>query len=230
MLRHDIAMQPEFIANFRREANLIAALEHENIVRVLGVEERFRTVFIIMEWLEGRTLRGLLDDAQRLSARETVSILVQVCRALAHAHGRAVIHQDVNPANIFLLPDGKVKLLDFGMAGPCGSQGRLTGTPHYMAPEQVECLPVDERTDVYALGVTAFEMVCGRRPFEEGNAFKVMSSHLERDIPDPGCIVPGLPPVLRDLILKACRRDPRGRPPGVRRLLEALERYSALPL
>jgi CRP-like cAMP-binding protein len=230
MLRHDIAMQPEFIASFRREASLIAALKHENIVRVLGVEERFRTVFIIMEWLEGRTLRGLLDDARRLSAREAASILTQVCRALAHAHGRAVIHQDVNPANIFLLPDGKVKLLDFGMAGPCGSPGRMTGTPHYMAPEQVQCLPVDERTDVYALGVTAFEMVCGRRPFEEGNAFKVMSAQVERDIPDPGRVVPGLCPILRDFILKACRRDPEERPPGATRLLELLEQPSALPL
>jgi CRP-like cAMP-binding protein len=229
MLRHDIAMQPGFVAGFRKEANLIAALEHENIVRVLGVEERFRTVFIIMEWLEGQTLRGLLDDARRLSAREAASILAQVCRALAHAHGRAVIHQDVNPANIFLLPDGKVKLLDFGMAGPCGSLGRMTGTPHYMAPEQVQCLPVDERTDVYALGVTAFEMVCGRRPFEEGNAFKVMHAQVERDIPDPGRVVPGLSPGLRGFILNACRRDPGERPSGAARLLEWLEQPPALP-
>ena len=223
MLRHDMAMNPEFLGNFRKEARTIANLNHENIVKVFDIEERFRTVFIIMERLEGRSLRDLLDEVGRLSIPEALNVLVQVSRGLMYAHERAIVHQDIKPGNIFLLPDGKVKLLDFGLACPCGSENLLTGTPYYMAPEQVECLPVDERADIFALGLTAFEMVCGQRPFEEADAFRAMNMHVEQDIPDPADVVPGLPGLLRDFILKACIRNPADRYPSAGAVLEALQ-------
>ena len=223
MLRHDMAMNPEFLGNFRKEARTIANLNHENIVKVFDIEERFRTVFIIMERLEGRSLRDLLDEVGRLSIPEALNVLIQVCRGLMYAHERAIVHQDIKPDNIFLLPGGKVKLLDFGLACPCGSENPLTGTPYYMAPEQVECLPVDERADIFALGLTAFEMVCGRRPFEEADAFRAMKMHVEQDIPDPGDVVPGLPGLLRDFILKACIRNHADRYRNAAAVLEALE-------
>ena len=223
MLRHDMAMNPEFLGNFRKEARTIANLNHENIVKVFDIEERFRTVFIIMERLEGRSLGDLLDEVGRLSIPEALNVLIQVSRGLMYAHERAIVHQDIKPGNIFLLPDGKVKLLDFGLACPCGSENLLTGTPYYMAPEQVECLPVDERADIFALGLTAFEMVCGRRPFEEADAFRAMNMHVEQDIPDPADVVPGLPGLLRDFILKACIRNPADRYRSAGAVLEALQ-------
>jgi serine/threonine protein kinase len=218
-----MAMNPEFLGNFRKEARTIANLNHDNIVKVFDIEERFRTIFIIMERLAGRTLRELLDEVGCLSVAEAVNVLIQVCRGLNYAHERSIVHQDIKPGNIFLLPDGKVKLLDFGLACPCGSENPLTGTPYYMAPEQVECLPVDERADIFALGLTAFEMVSGRRPFTETDAFKVMDLHVGQDIPDPADVVPGLPGLLRDFILKACARDPEARFRTAIHVLEALE-------
>jgi tRNA A-37 threonylcarbamoyl transferase component Bud32 len=223
MLRHDLAMNQEFLGNFRKEALTIAGFSHENIVKVLDIEERFRTLYIIMERLEGCSLRGRLDKDGRLSIQETLNVLIQVCRALVYAHERAIVHQDVNPANIFLLPDAKVKLLDFGLAGPCGSLGLLSGTPYYMSPEQIECLSLDERADIYALGLTAYEMVCGQRPFKETNAFKVMNLHLEQDIPDPTNLVPDLPVPFREFILKACNRAPGRRYRTASQVIGALQ-------
>ena len=223
MLRHDLAMNQEFLGNFRNEARTIANFSHENIVKVFNIVERFRTLFIIMELLGGCSLRERLDRSDSFSIQETLNILIQVCRALVYAHERGIVHQDVNPANILCIADGKVKLLDFGLAGSCGSLGPLSGTPYYMAPEQIECLPIDERADIYALGLTAYEMVCGRRLFKETNAFKIMNQHLEKGIPDPADLVPDLPALLREFILKSCSRDPEGRYRTASQVMEALQ-------
>jgi CRP-like cAMP-binding protein len=223
MLRHDMALKADFIGNFRKEAQTIASLNHDNIVKVFDIEERFRTLFIIMERLEGRTLRDLLDQVGFLSIKEALNVVIQVCRGLMYAHKRQIVHQDIKPGNIFLLPGGKVKILDFGLACPCGSENMLTGTPEYMSPEQVECLPVDERADIYALGLVAFEMLSGRRPFDEKNPFKVMNLHVNQDIPDPADVVLGLPDLFRNFILKACARNPEHRYRIAGQALEAIE-------
>jgi CRP-like cAMP-binding protein len=223
MLRHDLAMNPVFISNFRKEAQTIANLNHDNIVKVFDIEDRYRTIFIIMERLAGQTLRAVLDQVGFLPVMDALNIVIQVCRGLNYAHERMIVHQDINPSNIFLLPDGKVKILDFGLACACGSENMLTGTPQYMSPEQVECLPVDERADIFALGMVAFEMVCGQQPFDEKDAFKVMNLHVYQDIPDPADVVPGLPTRLRDFILRACARNPDDRFRTAEKALEALE-------
>ena len=223
MLRHDMAINPEFLGNFRKEAQTIANLNHDNIVKVFDIEERFRTIFIIMERLEGKTLRELIDDVGWLPVPEALNVLLQVCRGIQYAHEKAIVHQDVKPGNIFILPDGKVKILDFGLACPCGSENPLAGTPFYMSPEQVECLPVDERADIFALGLTAFEMVSGRRPFDETDPLKVMDLIVARDIPDPAGFVPGLPAPFRDFILKACARNPEDRYRTAGQAIEMIE-------
>jgi tRNA A-37 threonylcarbamoyl transferase component Bud32 len=226
MLRHDLAINQEFLGNFRNEAQTIANFSHENIIKVFDIVERFRTFFIIMELLEGCSLRERLDRPVCFSIQETLNVLIQVCRALGYAHEQGIVHQDVNPANIFCLADGTVKLLDFGLAGSCGSLGPLSGTPYYMAPEQIECLPIDERADIYSLGLTAYEMVCGRRPFKDTDAFKVMNQHLEEGIPDPADLVPDLPSFLREFILKSCSRDQEGRYRTASQAMEALQLMS----
>jgi CRP-like cAMP-binding protein len=223
MLRHDMAMRQEFLGNFRKEAQTIANLNHENIVKVFDIEERFRTIFIIMERMDGRSLRELLDEVGHLSIPEALNVVIQASRGLAYAHAHGIVHQDVKPGNLFLLPDGKVKLLDFGLACTCGSENLLSGSPFYMSPEQVECLPVDERADIFSLGLTAFEMLSGRRPFDETDAFKVMNLLVTQDIPDPADCIPGLPGLFRDFLLKACARDPGARYRNAGQVLAAIE-------
>lgn len=207
MLFHDMAMEDDFIANFQKEAITIAQFNHENIIKVHDVETCFQTMFIVMELIEGRSLRQILRDRGVLSAGQVVNFMLQVCAGLHYAHQRGIIHQDIKPGNLFVLPDGRLKILDFGLACNCGAENLMTGTPFYMAPEQVECLPVDERTDIYALGLTAFEMLAGRRAYAEDNPHASMELHVTKDIPDPADFIADLPEALRRIIRKACARD-----------------------
>jgi serine/threonine protein kinase len=148
-----------------------------------------------------------LTDCGPLPVDRVVYYLLQVCAGLHYAHKRGIIHQDIKPGNLFLLSDGRLKILDFGLACACGAENMMTGTPFYMAPEQVECLPVDERSDIYALGLTAFEMLAGRRPYPEDDPHATMEMHVEEDIPDPADHITDLPEGMRTFILKACARD-----------------------
>jgi serine/threonine protein kinase len=207
MMKHDLAMETDFIINFRNEAKTIAKFNHENIVKVYDIEERYQTLFIVMEHLEGMSLRKALQKMLRLSAKQVVSYLLQVSAGLAYAHEHGIVHQDIKPGNIFILPDEKIKILDFGLACPCGSENLLTGTPFYMSPEQIDCIPVDERTDIYGLGITAYEMLTGQRPFPEEDAWAVMAMHIKMDIPNPSALVSNIPDGLCNFILKACARD-----------------------
>jgi CRP-like cAMP-binding protein len=207
MMKHDLAMETDFIINFRNEAKTIAKFNHENIVKVYDIEERYQTLFIVMEHLEGMSLKKALQKMLRLSAKQVVSYLLQVCAGLAYAHEHGIVHQDIKPGNIFILPDEKIKILDFGLACPCGSENLLTGTPFYMSPEQIDCIPVDERTDIYGLGIMAYEMLTGQRPFPEEDAWAVMDMHIKMDIPNPAALVSNIPDGLCNFILKACARD-----------------------
>jgi tRNA A-37 threonylcarbamoyl transferase component Bud32 len=223
MMKHDMAMRDDFIQNFKNEAKTIAQFNHENIVHVFDFEERFQTLFIVMETLEGTSLRNLLKRMLKLPPMRVLDYLMQICAGLQYAHEKNVVHQDIKPANIFILSNEKIKILDFGLACPCGSENLLAGTPFYMSPEQVECLAVDARTDIYALGLTAYEMLTGKRPFPGENAWEVMDLRLKQDIPDPAEIVPHLPEALRKFILKACARDVSQRYQNVGEIIEDLK-------
>jgi serine/threonine protein kinase len=207
MMKHDLATNIDFIKKFREEARTIAKFNHENIVHVYDIEERYKTLFIVMEHLEGVSLRTLLKRMLKLPPERVVHYLLQICAGLQYAHACDVVHQDIKPGNLFILPNDKIKILDFGLASPCGIESHFTGTPFYMAPEQIDCLPVDARTDIFALGLTAYEMVTGQRPFAEEDAWEVMDLRLKQDIPDPAELAPDIPAALRRFILKACARD-----------------------
>ena len=208
MLKHTMAMEPGFMEKFRDEAKVIAQLSHKNIVHVYDIEELYRTMFIVMEYLEGQSLEDILKHTGALPIPRTVDFLVQICKGLAYAHEKGIIHQDIKPANLFLLQDGQIKILDFGLACTSGSEDLgLCGTIYYAAPEQLEGTPLDAQTDLYALGLTAFEMVTGKRPFPEDDLNALVEMHLNEDIPDPAAMVPDLPEPLRRFILKACQRS-----------------------
>jgi len=224
MLKHDLALRPEFLSRFCNEAKFIAKFNHKNIVKVYDIEELFRTKFIIMEYLEGMSLEYLIKNVPHIPLQDILNILIQVCSGLSYAHERGIVHLDIKPGNILILPGDEVKIVDFGLSCPLGSEiVDFMGSPIYQPPEQIDCLPLDERTDIYALGITTYEMVTGKRPYPEDNIGKLWNMHLNQDIPDPAKLVPDLPAVLRDFIIKACRRDPAKRYQNVAEALEGLQ-------
>jgi len=209
MLKHDMAMNVEFLEKFHNEARIVALLNHENIVRVYDIEELFRTVFIIMEYLEGAPLDYTLDKMPRLPITKALDILLQVCNGLNYAHEQGIIHQDIKPANIFVQNDDRAKIVDFGLSCPPGTVDcSMPGTVYYMSPEQIEGEAVDERTDIYSLGIMAYEMLTGQQPFQEDDYAKLMDLHLSVDLPDPRKLVPDLPDAICYFIKRATQKDP----------------------
>jgi CRP-like cAMP-binding protein/tRNA A-37 threonylcarbamoyl transferase component Bud32 len=223
MMRHDMALYPDFLDSFKNEAKTIAGLTHDHIVKVFDFEECYRTLFIIMEYLKGDSLKDMIGHLRAIPPKLAANFLIQICSALAYAHQRGIVHRDINPSNIIVRPNDHVKILDFGLACPAGTEDfSNTGTAYYMAPEQIDGGPVDQRTDIYALGITAFEMVTGRRPFPEDNAKALLDLHLTRDIMDPGDIIPDMPDELRRFILKSARCDPDQRYPNMDQAMAVL--------
>ncbi|WP_461211246.1 protein kinase domain-containing protein [Desulfocurvus sp. DL9XJH121] len=216
MMRHDMAMRPQFLKSFRREASLIASLRHPSIVQVFDIEEAFRTVFIIMERMDGYSLREIMDRAGRMDPHRAARILAQVCSGLAYAHERGVVHRDVKPANIYVLPGDRIKILDFGLArGPEGGEadvgGHIPGTPLYAPPEGTGKHGCGPRGDMYSVGLMAWEMVMGERPYQAATREELAQMHRTRDVPDPAAKLPDLPGPLREFILTCCRRNPKER-------------------
>ena len=223
MMRHDMARHENFLENFHNEAKIIAGLSHNHIIKVYDFDERYQTLFIIMEHVNGESLTTMIQRLRTLPPLLVADYLTQICSALAYAHQRGIIHRDINPSNIIVQLNDQVKVLDFGLACPEGTEDfGNSGTAHYMAPEQIEGDPVTARTDIYALGITAYEMVTGRQPFQAENLQDLLELHLTRDIPDPAEVVPQLPQELRSFILKAGRCDPDQRYPDAEQGLQAL--------
>jgi len=209
MMRHNMVLYPDFLESFHNEARIIASLSHDHIVRVYDFDERYKTLFIIMEYLKGDSLQDMICHLRVIPPKLAANFLIQICSALAYAHGCGIIHRDINPSNIIVQPNDRVKILDFGLACPPGTEDFSNkGTPYYMAPEQIGGDPVDPRTDIYALGITAFEMVTGRRPFAEDNIKKLFDLHLTRDIMDPRELNPDISQELQRFILNSARCDP----------------------
>jgi tRNA A-37 threonylcarbamoyl transferase component Bud32 len=224
MMRHDLALYPEFMNSFRNEAKTIASLNHEHIVKVYDFDERYRTLFIIMEYVQGNTLIDMISHLRALPVKLVVNFLDQICSALEYAHQRGIVHRDINPSNIIIQPNDQLKIFDFGLACPTGTEDfSNTGTAFYMAPEQIEGDPVDPRTDIYALGITVYEMVTGQRPFPEDDLKSLLDLHLSHDVPDPARIAPDLPELLRDFIIKAGRCNPAERYQTVAEAIEDLQ-------
>ncbi|UCG13455.1 MAG: protein kinase [Deltaproteobacteria bacterium] len=227
MLKHTMALHPEFSEKFKNEAKTIANLNHENIVKVYDIEELYRTIFIVMEYLEGVSLESILRRTPRLPVPKVVDILLQVCAGLSYAHEHGIVHQDIKPANVFVQTDDRAKIVDFGLSSPPGTADfSLPGTVYYMSPEQIDGESIDERTDIYSLGIVAYEMVTGRRPYPEDDLAKLMDMHVREDVPDPSTLVPDLPDELHYFIKRATHRDPAARFKTVWEILRDLQPFA----
>jgi serine/threonine-protein kinase len=221
---------PEFMSSFRGEALAASQLDHPNVMRVLDFgQEGDGLVYIVMEYLSGRTLQSLLDEERRLPAERAVELMIQVCAALSVAHDHGIIHRDIKPDNIMLVPSRNdegatfelVKVCDFGIAAlefDKSERGVIAGTPEYMSPEQATGGDVDARSDVYACGICLYELVTGRPPFIGDKPGEILLKQLEETPRPPSQIIKGLDPLLEEVIVRAIQKEPTMRHQSAREL------------
>jgi len=203
---------PNFVERFRREAKAAAGLNQANLVSIYDWGEVDGTYFIVMEYVEGETLKDLVRRQGRLGGSEAVRILLQLLAALEFAHRTGIVHRDVKPQNVMLDRHGNVKVMDFGIArvGDSGmtEAGSILGTAQYLAPEQAKGQRVDERSDLYSVGIVLYEMLTGTVPFKGDSAVTVALKHVNEMAAEPAQLVPGLPYALNQIVLKAIAKDP----------------------
>ena len=216
----------EFVERFRREARAAAGLSHPNIVAVFDSGSDDGTHFIVTELVEGETLADRLRRDGPMPPADAVAVAVDIARALAAAHARGLIHRDIKPGNVMLLPDGRVKVVDFGIARAAGSDtltntGVVLGSTAYLSPEQAGGQPVGERADLYSLGCVLYEMLTGHVPFSADTPIATMYRHVNEDAPPPSTIAP-VQRELEDVVLRCLEKDPK------RRFASAAELEAAL--
>ena len=214
VLKSEFTSDAGFVSKFKMEAQAAAGLSHPNIVNIYDVVDDGDLHFIVMELVEGITLKSYIKKKGRLDARETIGIAIQVAQGIEAAHEQHIIHRDIKPQNMLISMDGKVKVADFGIARAVSSQtmnSTVVGTVHYISPEQARGGFSDERSDLYSLGITMYEMVTGRVPFDGENTVTVALSHLEEPIPVPSLLNPEVTPSLERIILKCTEKRPENR-------------------
>src|SRR4051794_17625231 len=228
-----LAADEEFVARFRREAKAAARLSSPTVVNVTDQGQDGGTVFLVMELVEGRTLRDLLRSEGALPPGEALAVLDPILEALAAAHAAGYVHRDVKPENVLIADDGRIKVGDFGLARAVDASpltattGLLLGTVAYLAPEQVRRGVADARTDVYASGVLLYEILTGRPPYEGDTALSVAYQHLHDRVPVPSAANPDVPEELDELVLAATEPDPDDRPPDAGTLLEDVRQVAS---
>lgn len=221
-----LAEDPTFVARFESEAITAARLSHSHVVGVFDQGEDGETVYLVLEYVPGITLRDVLRTQGRLSPRAALDLLGPLLGGLAAAHAAGLVHRDVKPENVLLSPDGRIKVADFGLARAATahtSSGGLIGTAAYMSPELVTGKPADARADVYAVGVLLYEMLTGEQPFTGESTWNVAIQHVGNDVPAPSSKVAGLSDELDELVRWCTEQDPEDRPHDAGALLGELK-------
>lgn len=229
ILRPEFTQDEQFLESFKRESQAAAGLQHPNIVSIYDVGRTGNINFIVMELVDGRPLLDLIKEKGRLDYKTTIDIAKQMASALSIAHKHQIIHRDVKPHNIMITSDGVAKLTDFGIARAVSNAtmvadtSKIIGSVHYFSPEQARGAYVDERSDIYSLGIVMFEMLTGRVPFDGETPVEVALKHINEDVPSPAKLVPGIPPALDKIVLKATDKYQTERYKSVDEMLEALK-------
>lgn len=232
VLKAEFSEDRGFVTKFRTEAQSAAGLEHPNIVNIYDVGSVDGLHYIVMEYIEGITLKTYIEKKGQLSFKESASIAIQVARGLEAAHNKQVIHRDIKPQNIMISTEGKVKVMDFGIAKAASSNtisSDVMGSVHYSSPEQARNGFVDGRSDIYSLGIVMYEMVTGRVPFDGDTTVSVAIQHLQEEIPNPGEYTPDLPVSMEKIILKCTQKNPDRRYQSIRDLLNDLRKALVNP-
>jgi serine/threonine-protein kinase len=234
IMRDDMATDDEFRQRFCAESHAVAMLSHPNIVAVYDVSHNDAMEYIVMELVDGITLRQYMDKRGAVPWREALHFTKQMAKALAHAHERGIIHRDIKPQNIMLLKDGTIKIGDFGIAALENElheeNGQAIGSIHYIAPEQARGECPDARSDIYSLGVVMYEMLTGKKPYEGDSIGEIAVKHMNANPVMPRDIVPEIPPELEKITLKAMCADLSERYQSASELLQALDDFTQAQL
>ena len=232
VLKQEFSEDSSFVTKFRAEAQSAAGLEHPNIVNIYDVGSENGLYYIVMEYVEGITLKTYIEKKGQLSFKESASIAIQVARGIEAAHNKNIIHRDIKPQNIIISTDGKVKVTDFGIAKATSSNtisSDVMGSVHYASPEQARNGFVDGRSDIYSLGIVMFEMVTGRVPFDGDTTVAVALQHLQEEIARPSIYAPDLPISFEKIIFKCTQKTPDRRYQTIEELLTDIRRSLAHP-
>ncbi|MEN9753235.1 MAG: hypothetical protein RL670_926, partial [Actinomycetota bacterium] len=225
VIHSHLAQDPGFRDKFLREAKIAAKLSHPNLVNVFDQGEAGNSLFLVMEYVPGITLRDALNDFGKFSPKRSLEIFEPFLHGLAAAHAAGILHRDIKPENVLLADDGRVKLSDFGLSRTIDAHtqtGSLIGTVAYISPELATRGLADARSDVYSAGVMLFEMLTGRQPFQGEQAVQVVYQHANDSVPKPSSLVPEIPAAFDRLVLWATARDAQSRPASATELVKAV--------
>ena len=229
ILRPEFTKDAQFVENFKRESQAAAGLSHPNIVSIYDVGQEGNIYFIVMELVDGKPLSQVIEEKGRIEYKEAIQITRQIASALSLAHKNGIVHRDVKPHNILITSAGVAKLADFGIAKAVsastiiGGTNKVMGSVHYFSPEQARGAYVDERSDIYSLGIVMYEMLTGKVPFDGDNPISVALMHINDPMPSVNAEVPGLPPQLDKIIQKATDKYQTNRYKTADELIEALD-------
>ena len=234
MLHAELASRPDVVERFRTEAITLARLNHPNVATLYSFFRHGEAFFMVMEYVPGKTLAALLNEAGALPTNRAADLISQALLGISHAHAHGIIHRDLKPANIMLAGAETVKVMDFGIARALGSArltraGHTVGTIEYMSPEQVRGQEGDVRSDVYSMGIVLYEALTGRVPFSSNSDYELMRQQIEKTPDPPRILAPDLPPRLEDAVLKALGKDPASRYQSASSFREAVLNAAGMP-
>ena len=228
LLRGDLSDDEKFVRRFQREANAASSLRHPNIVEMYDVGEDDGKYFIVMEYVNGKTLKSLIKKRGALNINESIDIMMQLTSGIICAHDSYIIHRDIKPQNVMILEDGRVKITDFGIAMALNSNeltqtNSVMGSVHYLPPEQASGSGSTIKSDIYSLGILMFELLTGKVPFKGDNAVEIAIKHMKDAIPSVCSINSNIPQSVENIILKACAKNPKNRYDTVNEMYEDLK-------
>ena len=234
ILKDEFLASEEFRRRFKNESKAIAVLSHPNIVKVYDVSYGDKLQYIVMEYVEGITLKEYIEQQGVISWKETVHFTTQILRALQHAHDKGIVHRDIKPQNIMLLENGTIKVTDFGIARFSRSETRTMtdtaiGSVHYISPEQARGDITDDKSDIYSVGVVMYEMLTGQLPFQSDNSVSVAIMQLQTDPVKPREINSSIPEGLEQITMRAMQKNPKDRYQSAAEMILDLEEFKRNP-
>lgn len=234
ILKKEYAENEEFLRRFRNESKAIAVLSHPNIVKIYDVGFSDKLQYIVMEYIDGITLKEYIESEKVLTWKDTVHFVIQILRALQHAHDKGIVHRDIKPHNIMMFNDGTIKVMDFGIAKFAREEGKTAtdqaiGSVHYISPEQASGAVTDAKSDIYSVGAMMYEMLSGRKPFDSDNPVAIAVMHMHDTPERPRAINPDIPDGLEEIVLKAMEKAPEDRYNTTGAMIADIERFKADP-